>query len=356
MELDIRYATAADGVRIAHTVRGEGAVLVHMPNIGISMLQLERDIPARERWIAMLAQRFTLVRYDPRGTGFSQRDAPDVSVEAHLLDLEAVVDALGLETFALFGFLASAYIAPSYAARAPERVSRLILWPPDTRSMSSQEYQGLAVLARNDWETFTETYAHLAAGWVEGDVAHRYAQVLRESISEEMFLQQMAAAHVPTSHLLTVARLVSAPTLVLQRTMRFAGERIGRLVAALPDARLQILEGPSTVPYLGDVRTVVEVMARFAGGSGDRAAPHARGEQTEGAPALEFTQREREVLRLLTEGRSNEEIAEELVLSVRTVERHLYNIYNKIGASGKSARAFAAAYATRAAARKSGNG
>ncbi|MDP8932007.1 MAG: LuxR C-terminal-related transcriptional regulator [Actinomycetota bacterium] len=62
-----------------------------------------------------------------------------------------------------------------------------------------------------------------------------------------------------------------------------------------------------------------------------------------GEPAL--TPREIEVLRLVAAGLSNEEIAAALVLSVRTVERHLSNVYAKIGAYGRTARALATAYA-----------
>jgi len=59
----------------------------------------------------------------------------------------------------------------------------------------------------------------------------------------------------------------------------------------------------------------------------------------------EFTGRELEVLRLITEGKNNEEIAKRLFLSVRTVEKHITNIYSKVGVSGKSARAYIASYA-----------
>ena len=58
-----------------------------------------------------------------------------------------------------------------------------------------------------------------------------------------------------------------------------------------------------------------------------------------------LTAREREVLALIARGLSNQEIARELMLSVRTVERHISNIYDKIGAAGRSARAAAATYA-----------
>lgn len=187
-------------------------------------------------------------------------------------------------------------------------------------------------------------------GWEKGEAAHHYALIMRESVSREMSLRQMTESRASVADVLNVAGEIQAPVLVLQRKMRFAGDRVARLVAALPTARLQILEGESTVPYLGDARMVVEAIAAFAGAAGSPATmrksvivqfPAGTGEP----PGVPLTSRERDILRLVAAGRSNQEIANDLVLSVRTVERHLYNIYNKIGASGKSARAAAAAYA-----------
>jgi LuxR family transcriptional regulator, maltose regulon positive regulatory protein len=59
----------------------------------------------------------------------------------------------------------------------------------------------------------------------------------------------------------------------------------------------------------------------------------------------DFTGRELEVLKLIADGKSNDEIAEKLFLSVRTVEKHITNIYGKLGVSGKSARAYVSSYA-----------
>jgi DNA-binding CsgD family transcriptional regulator len=60
-----------------------------------------------------------------------------------------------------------------------------------------------------------------------------------------------------------------------------------------------------------------------------------------------LTRREVEVLRLIAAGEDNQSIAALLVLSVRTVERHISNIYSKIGAAGAASRAMATAYALR---------
>ncbi|HXK33573.1 MAG TPA: helix-turn-helix transcriptional regulator, partial [Dehalococcoidia bacterium] len=81
-----------------------------------------------------------------------------------------------------------------------------------------------------------------------------------------------------------------------------------------------------------------EVLARISAGD----AP-----PLPGAQGHELTDREVDVLRLVAAGRSNQQIAEELVLSPRTVERHISNIYLKLGLTGAAARAAAAAYAVK---------
>jgi predicted ATPase/DNA-binding CsgD family transcriptional regulator len=82
-----------------------------------------------------------------------------------------------------------------------------------------------------------------------------------------------------------------------------------------------------------------------SGGKGNLAASPAI--QPQPAYPDDLTERELEVLRLIASGRSNQEIAQDLVLSLRTVERHISNIYQKIGATGRIARATATAYALR---------
>ena len=120
------------------------------------------------------------------------------------------------------------------------------------------------------------------------------------------------------------------------------------LAAQIPDARLAVLEGESTAPYLGNTEAVASSIDAFLQ-EGDAEAPARPGMAASSPgparPAASrdgLTAREVEVLRLITGGRTNHEIAEELSVSVRTVERHAANIYAKLGARG---RADATAYA-----------
>jgi DNA-binding NarL/FixJ family response regulator len=350
-EQQLQYASTRDGVSIAFAVSGSGPVLVHMPNMGVSTLLLERTLPERRRWQLALEQHFTVIRYDARAHGFSQRSATNLSSDAHALDLEAVVEKAGIDRFALLGFLGTSLIAPAYAASQPQRVTHLILWPPDTRESSAEEYRGLNSLAVSDWQTFTETYAHLALGWDLGEAAHRYAVIMRESIEHATFLKLMANPASLTRLLQDQAPRVQCPTLILERHLKHAADRVARLAASFPNSRLLLFEGEQTLPYLGNVGEVIDAIRAFVSSSGEAnssppvPAGHADPGRPPGPRPAGLSEREAEVLGLLPAGLTNQQIADELVLSVRTIERHLANAYDKIGASGSSARAAAAAFA-----------
>src|SRR3990172_5258904 len=161
MEPRIQYAQTADGVSIAFWTLGEGSPLVHMPAFPWSHIQLEWQIPFMRHFYERLAQGRRLVRYDARGTGSSDRDVSDFSLEAHTLDLEAVVNRLNLERFALLARANSASVGVAYAVRNPERVSRLVLFTPQVGG--SDMYRGFPhsqafrALRGVDFEILTET-------------------------------------------------------------------------------------------------------------------------------------------------------------------------------------------------------
>ncbi len=94
-----------------------------MPLATVSHLELEWHDPEYRAWYERLSQERMLVRYDGRGTGLSQRDVTHYSLDAWVLDLEAMVDRLALESFALFALAHSGPVAIAYAVRHPEQVS-----------------------------------------------------------------------------------------------------------------------------------------------------------------------------------------------------------------------------------------
>ena len=263
----IQYAKTKDGVSIAYWTLGEGMPFVYMPWMGISHIELEWQFPEIRRWYERLAQKRILVRYDGRGSGLSDRDVADFSLEAHVMDLEAVVDRLGLESFALYGEAYAGPVAIAYAARHPERASHLLLWCSwaRTRDTGSPQLRALRRLIDTDWETYTETAAHTVAGWSEGEQARRGAAMMRESSRQEA-VQAALRAHREFDVTALLPR-VSSPTLVLhRREVRWLDVGIARgLASHIPDARLALLEGESLAPYLGDAGAVMHAIDEFLG-------------------------------------------------------------------------------------------
>jgi class 3 adenylate cyclase len=245
----------------------------------LSHLQAEWQVPEIRHWYERLAAKRMLVRYDGRGTGLSELDVRDWSVDARLLDLEAIVDRLRLERFALFAYLHSGPLAITYAARHPERVSHLVLWCAYARGTDfsqSPQVQGTRAILDKDWHTFTETAAHaLAMGWEGGELAHRLAVLYRESLTQDAM-----QAFVPAGNaidLTDVLSQVKVPTLVLhRRQLQALSVDVARgLAARIPDARLALLEGTAILPFAGDMEAALEAIEEFLESRPADSAPEA---------------------------------------------------------------------------------
>ncbi len=268
MEPRVQYAQTADGVSIAFWVIGEGRPLVWLMTLPFSHIQLEWQMPDIRRWFERLAQRRKLIRYDNRGSGLSDRDVTDYSLDAYVLDLEAVAARLGLEQFDLLAIYHSGPVAIAYAARHPERVSHLVLWCAWARGSDvagSPLIQTMRGFIRQNWEAYTETAAGSLLGWSEPESAHRFAALLRESVTPEAAQAALeATTRFDVTELLPQLR---TPTLVLhRRELRFPDASVARrLAASIPDASLVVLEGASMAPYLGDAEAMYRAVAEFLG-------------------------------------------------------------------------------------------
>jgi class 3 adenylate cyclase/pimeloyl-ACP methyl ester carboxylesterase len=275
MEPRIQYAKTADGVSIAFWTLGEGQPLVSTPHTPWSHVQLEWGRPEVRRWYERLAEKRRLIRYDNRGSGLSDRHVADYGLEVHVLDLEAVVDRLRIEQFALLGCGDSGPAAVAYAARHPERVSRLILWCTFSRFSDyfpSQEFNAEFSLRDKDWKIYTETLAHLGLGWSEGDQAHQFAAFMRECVTPETLRAFYAA--ISDLDITDLLPEVKSPTLVLLRhQVSWPPPDLGReLAAKIPDAQLVVLEGTSLAPFVGDKDAVLTAIDEFLGEGEETAA------------------------------------------------------------------------------------
>jgi len=339
----VRFCTARDGVRLAYAVHGSGPPLVRVAT-WLSHLELDWESPVWRHWLKQLGDRHTVVRYDERGCGLSDANLGDPSVDVWVGDLEAVVDAVGLERFALLGVSQAAAIAVAYAARHPDRVSRVVLYGGYARGrrFRGQDTEEEAIVAA------------IRAGWTAPNPAFRgmFSMLfLPNGTAEQMAWYEdllwrsttagNAAALYRARGGLNVSDLapqVRARTLVMHaRDDRVVPVQEGRLLAALiPDAHFVLLDSSNHIlleqePAWDVFRAEIEA---FLGAEASSGLPVA---------AADLSARELEVLRLVSQGLTNQSIADRLCLSVRTVERHLTNIYAKLHVSGKAGRAAAAA-------------
>jgi len=267
MEPRIQYTHTADGVSIAFWTLGQGMPYVQMPNLPWSHIQLEWQIPGWRRWFGRLAEKRKLVRYDGRGMGLSDRNVADYSFDAHVLDLRAVVERLGVQRFVLFGAFTAAPIAIAYAARHPEAIPHLVLWCPWAREEARS--QALWALRKaGDWELYTEAAAHAWLGWSAGEEAHRWAAYLQECVAPETARAIFRA--LAEFDVAAVLSQVRSPTLILQRRQvaALSGVEVAKdLASRIPDARLALLEGESAVPWVGDMEAALTAIDEFLGDS-----------------------------------------------------------------------------------------
>ncbi|HLA66001.1 MAG TPA: alpha/beta hydrolase, partial [Acidimicrobiia bacterium] len=102
MDPGVQFSRTSDGANIAYWSMGSGFPIVAMPSMPWSHLQLEWSIPEVAAWYQDLGRGRRLIRYDGRGFGLSQRQVPSQSLEAQILDLEAVVEQTGIERFDIY--------------------------------------------------------------------------------------------------------------------------------------------------------------------------------------------------------------------------------------------------------------
>jgi class 3 adenylate cyclase len=243
MEPQVQYAKTSDGVDIAFASAGEGPPLIRVPMPGVNHVQ--RDWAMFPDLWPPLAEAFRLIIYDPRGTGLSDRDAIDFSMEAMIRDLEAVVDRMGLQSFAVMAVADAVPIAVTYAAISPNRVSHLILidgWTSVSDFVGTPVFETHKALIDQDWTLYTETLVRVLTGMDEPRLIESFGEHIRATIEPEAWRSSQAAIEgYDVSALLSDVR---AETLVLHNNnSRMYPVRAGqKLAAGVPDARFLAID------------------------------------------------------------------------------------------------------------------
>lgn len=333
----IRFCSSRDGARIAYATCGTGPPLVFAAH-WLHHLRFDWDSPVWSPWLSLLSRRHTLIRYDWRGCGLSDREGIEFSFEKYVDDLEAVVAASEVRRFVLFGIAGGAAAAVACAVRHAGQVTHLILY----------ECQSQGLLARNPTpEQLEEAETRLKAielGWsskipafgqffpmlhipdASPEQARAYKDLLHRTTSQTNTVSLMR-----TFHRLDVREIVPkvrCPTLVLHsRENAIIPFEEGRRVAGLiPGARFVSLESRNHV--LLDTEPAwpqfVEALDEFL------STPSAGLDDAGDLPLDDLTAREHEVLELIAQGLDNDTIGKRLNISKRTARNHVSAILAKL--------------------------
>jgi pimeloyl-ACP methyl ester carboxylesterase/DNA-binding CsgD family transcriptional regulator len=336
----IRFATTADGVKVAFAESGTGLPLVRA---GHWMTHLEWDwrTPVWGPLIQSLSAHHHLYRYDARGCGLSDSEIGAIGLEELVSDLAAVVDAAGLERFALLGASQGGAASIVYAARHPQRVTHLVLL--DAFSRGSLVRQPTAA----QHEMIDAMARLVRAGWGQDNAAFRqmfttqfFPGATREQAEGFNDLQRVSCTPEHAEHLVRANAAIDAsswlagiqcPTLVLhcRGDARVPFEEGRFMASGIANARLEPLDSRNHLPLLGEP-AFEEAMSLIHGflpaSTGGRAADGFAG----------LTQRERGVVELLARGLDNAQIGAHLGLAEKTVRNNISAVFDKLGAENRA--------------------
>ena len=270
LQQEVHFCTASDGVRIAYAVAGRGPPLVKAAN-WLNHLEYDWQSPIWSELLHELAASHWLVRYDERGNGLSDWDVDDISFEAFVRDLESVVDAAGLERFALLGISQGCAVSIVYAIRHPERISHLVLHGGFARGRARRDLEHartLLSLVKQGWgqenPAFRQFFTSLFLPEGTPEQMQWFNDLQRITTSPENAVRIMqATGELDISDLLPQVRV---PTLVLhcRNDAAVVLDEGRRLAAGIPGAKFVALESrnhlvlesePAWEKFIGEIKT-----------------------------------------------------------------------------------------------------
>ena len=337
----IRFCKSRDGTRIAYAVCGNGPPLVWVQH-WIHHLEFDWDSLIWQPWLAFLMRRHTLIRFDWRGCGLSDREGIHFAFERYVADLNAVIEATQAKRFCLFGMAgAGSGVAMAYAAQHSDRVSCLVLQEPHTKGriagspteQQRQEAQARLKVIELGWANEAAAYNQFFAALHIPDASQAQVQAYNDLLRRTTtpanavgMLQSFWEADMTGS-----ISAVRCPALI----MHARGDSVipfeeGRTVASLiPHARFVPLESRNHLLLATEPAWTrfVSTLDEFLGAFGPAVTP---------AVQADLTPRERELLQLLAQGCENREIAAHLGISDKTVRNHVSTILHKLGVRHRS--------------------
>lgn len=315
----------------------------------MSHLERDWDYPPLRGFLQTLARHRRVLRMDAPGNGLSRsRFAPADSIEPHLDAMRAVLDDAGVERASLFAGSSGCAVAVEFAARFPERVRRLILagaYLDGSAIAPAADRAALIELVRQSWGVSSRVMSDIFYPDATAEERASYARHQRSTATAQVAAAGLEAVYAYDA--VRAAAAVTTPTLVIHRR----GDRAIPLAlgvqtaATIPGAQLEVVDGVAHHPWHGDVAAVLRPALAFDGVDeasliGESFALDHGATTVADAPATDvISPREREVLLLVSQGRTDAQIAAELFLSIHTVHRHVANARTKLSVSSRSAAA-----------------
>ena len=266
MKPQVRFCVRSDGVHIAYMTVGQGPALV-LPQAWLHHVELMWEQPAYRSFYEKLARYHTVVLYDKHGTGLSDRDRTDFTMEAELRDLEAVIDHLRLKDFALLGVSQGAATAVAYTIKYPQRVTHLICYGAYARgeALASDEARLMMLsLIRATWGGIgSRALMDIFTPNADAKVREWLVKLQRKCATAEMVAQLLNLAYrTDVSDLLPKLR---TPALVVHRQhdMVIPFELGRELAASIPNSHFVPLEGNDHMAAFGDSDSVLRAIAEF---------------------------------------------------------------------------------------------
>ena len=315
----VQYVTTSDGYSIAYAVSGRGTPLLFFPG-AFQHVQLSWEYPTLQAWQEALAARFQLVQLDPRGTGMSSRDlGEDLAPDHYQRDIQAVVERLKLSRFLLMGVSRGVEWVVDYALDHPDRVIALVLGTSGTEKAPAQ----FGILPAQDWDVFLHSIVPRDRSREE---ENRIVALYKQASDPRNYLLRRRVFEAAEPIEARLSRLRTSTLVMHARDYVLTPVEEGMKVAQHGRGHFVLIDGSD--PY-GNADQGIRAIETFLSGLApqDLAASQSTGI---------LSTREIEVLRLLAAGKSNAQIADELVISVNTVNRHVSNIYAKTGAANRA--------------------
>jgi pimeloyl-ACP methyl ester carboxylesterase/DNA-binding CsgD family transcriptional regulator len=337
MNQDIRFCTTADGVRLAYAVSGEGPPLL-MPASWLSHLEHQWKSLAWGHWLETLSRKYTLLRYDSRGCGLSDREPAEFTFEGWMRDIEAVVDAAGFRQFDVLAACWGGPIAVEYTARHPDRVNRLVLYGAyalgrlrDKQPIEAETARVLLDMVRIGWGQENHALGQVWGSYFQpgGTLAHFRSWSEQQAFSTTAETAARLLQIGWQTDVRAAARKIKCPTLSIHVARdTVVPIDVGRELATLiPDCRFKQIDGENHLP-LADEPAWPKIVAEIENFLKQPVEP---GIQRHNLPLDDLTGRERDVLEAIAQGLDNAEIAASLGLSEKTVRNHITRVLDKIG-------------------------